>query len=371
MCSDRRPGQERRWALSISAPEPASGSRKKAAIEKRTRKAIVYLLASLALLLLILIRLIPRQMPQGWRIIRPPFEVSALAEQGKTIWAGGLEGLWAIDRTLAKEPEAVATESQTGYIHAMLAEREGSLWIGHEKGVTFRGRGREVIYTEKDGLPAKRTHCLLRDLQGRIWAGTDRGAAVFDGTGRWSALTKAGGLLDNNVNVMREDPSGGLWFGSYVSPWGGVSLRKSDGSWQYFSAGNGLQHNNITSILDDGTGALWIGTGFLDQGGACRVVKEGEQWIIKEKLSKKDGLAGAKVRSLFRDDRGQIWYASESDGIAIRLKDRFRIIRKRDGLSDDEVKAFLRDSDGNLWLGTRDGITYISRDAVKSLVDGR
>lgn len=357
--------------MSISAPDPSSESRNKAAMEKRTRKALVYVLASLALLLLILTRLIPRQMPQGWRIIRPPFEVSAIAEQGGIIWAGGLEGLWAIDRTFAKAPEAVATGSKTGYIHAVLAEREGSLWIGHEKGVTFRGRDREVVYTEKDGLPAKRTHCLLRDRRGRIWAGTDRGAALFDGTGRWSALAKGNGLLDNNVNVMHEDLSGGLWFGSYVSPWGGVSLRKGDGSWQYFSAANGLYHNNVTSMLDDGTGALWIGTGFLDQGGACRVAKEGEQWIIKEKLSKRDGLAGAKVRSLYRDDRGQIWFASESDGIAIRMKDRFRIIRKRDGLSDDEVKAFLRDSDGNLWLGTRDGITYISRDAVNSLMDGQ
>ncbi len=353
----------------MSNNAPGSDSRKpsRSGLEKRARKVIIYLILSMLFLLFILVRMLPRQMPPGWRILRPPFEVSALVQRDGTIWAGGLEGLWVIDRTLQKEPEAVRLSPQVGYIHSLLIESGGSLWIGHENGVTLYGKDRLLTYTEKDGLPRKRTHCLLRDHYNRIWAGTDGGAAWYDGRGRWNSLTRDNGLIDNNVNQLYEDCSGGMWYGSYVSPWGGVSLRQRSGRWQYFSTGNGLHHNNITSMLEDTPGVLWIGTGFLDQGGACKMVKEGEQWIIKEKLSKKDGLAGAKVRSLFRDDQGHMWYASESDGIAIRMNNRFKIIKKGNGLSDDEVKAFLRDSDGNLWLGTRDGITYIPFGSVKSL----
>jgi ligand-binding sensor domain-containing protein len=46
----------------------------------------------------------------------------------------------------------------------------------------------------------------------------------------------------------------------------------------------------------------------------------------------------------------------------------FKILTTEDGLSHDEVKVYFVASDGGLWLGTRNGITVLSKD---DLVDIR
>jgi len=33
----------------------------------------------------------------GWLVIRPPYDVQALAEQGDSLWAGGQDGLYHLD----------------------------------------------------------------------------------------------------------------------------------------------------------------------------------------------------------------------------------------------------------------------------------
>jgi ligand-binding sensor domain-containing protein len=65
-------------------------------------------------------------------------------------------------------------------------------------------------------------NAILQDQSGRLWAGTSGGAAICDGE-NWQALNATDGLADDMVNVMLEDRQGGIWFGSYVAPKGGIS----------------------------------------------------------------------------------------------------------------------------------------------------
>ncbi len=44
-----------------------------------------------------------------------------------------------------------------------------------------------------------------------------------------------------------------------------------------------------------------------------------------------------------------------------------RVISVDNGLSHDEVKVYLEDDFGYLWLGTRDGITLLTRDDVRNI----
>jgi ligand-binding sensor domain-containing protein len=99
-------------------------------------------------------------------------------------------------------------------------------------------------------------------------------------------------------------------------------------------------------------GALWVGTGFADLGGAARF--EGEKWVP---LLKRDGLAGNKVRSLFVDRGGVMYFGSEYDGLAIHAQERWRYLDRRDGLAGKEIKAMLQDADGIFWLGTDTGLS--------------
>jgi ligand-binding sensor domain-containing protein len=299
--------------------------------------------------------------------VRPPHDVEALVLQGGTLWAGGKDGVFAIDlETFAVTP--LVADVSLAYVSALLVDEEGALWIGHHAGLTRCHDGSCHTYTEEDGLPDRRVNALLLDSSGALWIGTWGGAAVRTASG-WGCLRAGDGLADDMVNVLLEDREDGMWFGSYVAPRGGLS-RLQGGRSQRWTVADGLPHSNITSLLQTEEGDIWAGTGLLDRGGAARLSRRGETWTITQVLTRRDGLAGAKVRSIYQDRRGVLWFGSEYDGVVRWDGSSWRIFTEEDGLAHNEVKAMLEDETGALWLATRDGLTRITREALGTLGAG-
>ncbi|MGQ9684036.1 MAG: two-component regulator propeller domain-containing protein, partial [Anaerolineae bacterium] len=109
--------------------------------------------------------------PPGWRIIRPPHDVQALALQGDTLWAGGKDGVYAVSTgTGAVRP--LRADVPLAYVRALLVDEQGALWIGHQRGLTRCVDGLCRTLTGADGLPDERVNALLLDSAGRLWAGT-------------------------------------------------------------------------------------------------------------------------------------------------------------------------------------------------------
>jgi ligand-binding sensor domain-containing protein len=302
---------------------------------------------------------------KGWIIARPPHEVSAMVIQGDTVWTGGDDGVYAINRKNGSLIKQLQANPELKHVRALLVDKKGQLWIGHQDGLTiFDGKSFETL-TQKDGLPDNRVNALMKDRDGRTWIGTWRGVVIVEG-GRWKTLTAKDGLIHEMVNVIIQDKLGGMWFGSYVAPVGGISYLK-EGKWQHFSKKNGLPHNNITALMECNDGSVWTGTGLAERGGACRFVFDGQKWVIDKVLGKDDGLAGQKVRSLFQDKDGILWFGSEYDGIARGEVGKWTVYTQKSGLSNNEVKVIRQDVDGNLWLGTRNGVTMIDNNTLNSL----
>jgi ligand-binding sensor domain-containing protein len=205
----------------------------------------------------------------------------------------------------------------------------------------------------------------MKSSDGTLWAGTWHGA-YYQQDDAWSRITVDDGLLDNYVNTMIEDNNGGLWFGSYTAPKGGISILM-DGEWQYFTTDNGLVHNNIVQFFEDTDGSIWASTGLMDIGAAIRFEYNGESWEIAETLDSSDGLPVGKVRSVYRDPAGFLWIGSENNGLSVQTANGFKILTTDDGLSHDEVKVYFVASEGELWLGTRNGITILSSDDLEDI----
>jgi ligand-binding sensor domain-containing protein len=117
----------------------------------------------------------------------------------------------------------------------------------------------------------------------------------------------------------------------------------------------------VTSIIQTKDTSVYVGGGLLDRGGAVKLEKEKDIWVITQTISSKEGLAGAKVRSLFEDTSGKLWAGSEYDGLAIFDGKKSLQLKKSNGLSDDEVKAIIEDSHGFIWIGTKSGLTRIDK----------
>ncbi|HQN20083.1 MAG TPA: two-component regulator propeller domain-containing protein, partial [Syntrophobacteraceae bacterium] len=305
--------------------------------------------------LTVLIRQVPhdRDLPPGWSIIRPPHEVSALALQGDVVWAGGKDGLMAIDRPTGRLLPLPTGLPEMKYVSDLLIGTGGDLWIAHSAGVSRCVGGVRETCSREEGFPPGPAMSLLEDREGAIWAGTEQGVFRYDGR-TWHPLTTDKGAGSGPVDVLYQDRDGIIWLGS-SSPTQG-SLASFDGKvWRPYTSRDGLAHNSVNAILQDHHGAIWFATGFGSRGGATRLADG--TWTS---LTRGDGLAGEKVRSIFEDCDGCLWFGSEYDGIAVSNGTTWRVFTPGDGLSGWEVKEMLQDSDGIYWLGTEDGVTRIT-----------
>jgi hypothetical protein len=306
-------------------------------------------------LLLIMLTKRPREeapLPDGWLRIRPPEECSAIALQDDLVWVGGRDGLTVLDRHSGGRLNVEISGQRIRGVKDILVEGP-QVWIAHYRGVTLYQRGQpRRDYNSLNGLPPGPALSLCRDREGRLWIGTQEGAAVMEGD-TVRLFTPADGLASPEVDVLFQDSSGALWFGSASPRRGGLS-RLLNTKWTTYSLADGLAHDSITSIAQTTDGILWVGTGFGHVGGASRF--DGTAW---SSIGKSDGLAGAKVRSVFQDRDGRMWLGSEYDGITVLEGGRKTILTPDHGLVGWEVKEMVQDKDGVLWLATEDGVSRI------------
>jgi len=321
-------------------------------------RSVLQFLAGVAIMVGIgvAIRFISRQvktdrLPAGWQIIRPPHEVSALALMGDTVWAGGRDGLYRLDRAsgqLLSRPQDIP---RLRYIRDLLVDDEGRLWIAHQGGVTIHTSDlwQPLAAEPLASLGAARALCQSHD--GSMWIGTDNGAVRYMGEQTHHISTDDLGFSE--VDVIFQDSKGDIWFGSSAPTRGG--LTRYDGEeFIHYSSPDPLLHPSVNDIIETKGGEIWVATGFAGRGGAI-CLSQGS-W---SSLTEEEGLAGAKVRSLFEDEQSRLWFGSEYNGVAVRDEGEWRYLSVEDGLADVEVKEIVQDRDGVFWLGTADGINRI------------
>jgi diguanylate cyclase (GGDEF)-like protein len=136
-----------------------------------------------------------------------------------TVWAGGVGGLFEFAAGKWKNlTHADGLSNQE--VLSLGAGPHGTVWVGYrfgggidqihphpggpsiEKGVQRRGSDGLIYFLDFDAL-------------GRLWAGTERGVDIWDGT-RWTHYDSSDGLAGNdcNLNAFAAEPDGTVWIGT-------------------------------------------------------------------------------------------------------------------------------------------------------------
>jgi ligand-binding sensor domain-containing protein len=113
-------------------------------------------------------------------------------------------------------------------------------------------------------MPVDTVYTIYIDRNNVQWFGNRQGAFRHEGIdskANWQVFRTTGGLIDNNVQCITEDSSGGIWFGTSS----GVSCYDDDDFINYSEA-DGLVHNNVKDIAVDSDGDIWFAT----EGGVSR-----------------------------------------------------------------------------------------------------
>jgi ligand-binding sensor domain-containing protein/signal transduction histidine kinase len=230
-------------------------------------------------------------------------------------------------------------------------------------------------------------YALFEDRAGRLWAGTQKGLADFDGA-NWKLFTTRDGLSENMVRAIAEDRDGNLWIGTES---GGLDAFSAGKFTSYRAGTNGLPGDDISCLYADKDDALWVGT----SGHGLARFQSGK-W---SRYSTANGLASDSISYIIEDDAGVLWIGSNAGLMRISKKSladfasgaasviSCRTYGKADGLPTRECSAGSQPAairaGGRLWFPTTRGLASVNPADIKpnlqpplvkiesALVDGR
>ncbi len=284
--------------------------------------------------------------------------VRALLWREGTLWVGTAQGLSQWRDGQVRRPEG---EMPRDTVRAILADREGSVWVGMEASGLFRWRGQKwERFSRREGLTSDSIRALAQDRDESLWIATVGGGLNRWRAGRFDAMSRAEGLASDHLRALYEDREGNLWVGSEA---GGLAQLK-DGRALTYSFADGLRSDFMRAVRGDAKGNLWAGT----EGGGLHRLRADGRWEAVGEL----GIPDAFVTALCPDRRGNLWVGTEGNG-AFRLGPGGR---KRystaEGVAENSVWAIEEDVAGAVWLGTSNGLVRVEgeKETVFRVKDG-
>ncbi len=189
------------------------------------------------------------QFPRGWAQLTNGNQVTALAAQGRYMWAGGQGGLvrWDLsNQTYIKYTVADGLISIP--VTDLLVDRREQLWIATVEGISRFADGNWQNYTYRDGLPSSSITCLYEDSSGHIWAGLAYGDyqfGYFNGSWRAAPVPPLDDITSRPLTLVVH-PDGRVFAGFYKD-----GLAIYDGTrWQLWNSTSGkLPGDSVTSVL--------------------------------------------------------------------------------------------------------------------------
>ncbi|HLJ44530.1 MAG TPA: ATP-binding protein [Bryobacteraceae bacterium] len=252
-------------------------------------------------------------------------------------------------------------------VGSILADREGSLWVGISGLGLARwlGHGEWEHWTTVEGLPHDGIWAIDRDVTGTVWAGTLQGLAFSRNGSVWKARSEFAGRMVLSLAHSRDNS---LWVGT-----GNDGLFRLDGRTGHITPVLSPSHEPFfpPQTLVDRDEFLWVAT----QGAIYRSASAIDARPPVLEPQPIPNLAPDEIfHKLIEDTAGRIW-ASGSHGLACYDHGRWLRFTTRDGLRETNVAAITPAPDGSIWLGYHDalGLSKLrlehSRIAIEHVTD--
>lgn len=309
------------------------------------------------------------------------------------------------DLPIEKEDSQLINNFGNSVVQRFLQDKSGNLWFGTTNNGLYKYDGKSFNqFTINDGLDCNKIYCIMEDMDGKIWVGTEVGLCLYDGKSFSKIQIPLPKNLPPNINPynqthwvynMLQAKNGQIWFvtidGVYIYD------GKSFTHFPLNEAANGFLTSNdkVERILEDNAGNIWFGgrtnegvfrydgksitnlkpMDLFQNGSQSKAHnwgwpqlqdKNGNLWFsnwggaycydgnIFTSFTKKDGLP-SEVTRIIEDKKGILWFGA-SDGL--RRYDGKTFTYFKDGLINPWIWDILEDKNGNLWVGTRENGLY-------------
>ena len=289
------------------------------------------------------------------------------------IWLGTSQGLSRFDGyrfvNFVHNPED--TSSLSGeLVRVIFEDSRGNLLIGTENGgLNIFDREKERFFHPFKNLPEFKSkeisvNTLIEDHEGNLYIGTDRNLLKVDKFGHLTTVRPqsrylAQGFSGYFIRALQFDNSGNLWIGT------------TDGLFQYHPDSNLIetvpfpllneQSREVLKVFKDDDGQLWIGTysnGILIIDPVTKSVHHLQLGPYFKRTETIRAISRGILGDYWIGTRGGLYIYSKNKGVTGFFKHDDRDNRS---LANNSVLDIFHDARGETWIGTRGGLNLLAK----------
>lgn len=184
-----------------------------------------------------------------------------------------------------------------------------------------------------------------------VWVASPFGASVISGQNVKVYDKKVTKLASDGVSGIAVDSAGNVWWGMFEG-----LVRFSKGSYKLITDKTvaGLPFGTITTIAPAPDGSVWVGTGFGD---LCHLDAAAQKCLTFKGMP----AMSAGLNSLLVDGKGQVYYASDGQGVSRYDGSGWRLFQVKDEmLASNRISAIAEDKEGAVWIATDNGVNKLN-----------
>ena len=224
----------------------------------------------------------------------------AFAQDGSLWSAHGTSGIGRIVNGEFENMSKILKIPPNTNVRDIAFDKQGTLWLGTNKGIGQYKNDTLIFYSEKDGLITAIGNCDINiGVNGEvIYSNYGYGFSIFDGK-NIKNYNEKNGLVDNRIWDLTIDSKNNIWMAT-----DGSGVQMFDGeNFVHHSVSDGVTAGETFSIYADDFDNIWVGT---FGGGVCYY--DGNVW---NSVDTRDGLLQNLVGSIEGVDGNKYWFGSE------------------------------------------------------------
>lgn len=242
------------------------------------------------------------------------------------------------------------------YIHKLLEDKRGRLWIITEDGKLYRKETNGRVTSHFAGTEGVGAQDIQQDALGNIYlASKNQGVHLLRaGSNVFTRISSIGNLPIDNIYISRNNK---LYIGC-----DGLGIYVYDPQTGFlqdnplFSRLVNLAKSKVTSIIEDNQGNIWVS--MLQKGVFMQSNIQNDFNYMGFRLGTRNVIGENCVTSLSINQGNQVWVGTDKDGLYL-----FNIATQSvEGhfLNQSTVLTLCKDQQGRTWVGTyTDGLGYM------------
>lgn len=242
------------------------------------------------------------------------------------------------------------------YIHKLLEDKRGRLWIITEDGKLYCKETNDRVTSHFAGTEGVGAQDILQDALGNLYlASKNQGVYLLRaGSNAFTRISNIGNLPIDNIYISRNNK---LYIGC-----DGLGIYVYDPQTGFlqdnplFSRLVNLAKSKVTSIIEDNQGNIWVS--MLQKGVFMQSNIQNDFNYMGFRLGNRNVIGENCVTSLSINQGNQVWVGTDKDGLYL-----FNIAtRSVEGhfLNQHTVLTLCKDEQGRTWVGTyTDGLGYM------------